>query len=454
MKKLLAILLVALIIFTGCDTTDVSSEISSDITEISSSTVSEGSYSEPSLDITSVPDKEPFTTDDIDPVFKTEYSKKPIEVTEEDLKYLELQAPILTEHLLLSLQNLDINLDKDEINQFFSLLTRYQDKADYRYTPIMRGSQDRQYYLFCFEDVNRTAYEVFGEREWNFETLNMKVDEEHGVYAEEFGYGLYIPYFGTDFETTVTDPTVEVEFTLYRHGSKDGDPYEFNEGRYAIRYSVIKDEAGAFLRFDWIGEKPSSKEPVKLTSAKGEITNCTAEETIEYLKTDEATELATHFGRNINTVKFSNTAEILDSDIFFWFVQDTLTEIGTVDDKASVVVVERSVVDGYLEKYFGIKEYDPKESNYYDKYSGKYHFPWATGKSMWIVQGIELESIEQNECTFRYIYSYMADEPPYYGARITFRVMKDENGAFLQAVSCTDIVFEVATIQEVADSFA
>lgn len=438
-KSILVLTFVTAFLLTGCDTTDVSSEISSDVGDLTSS-VSEDSS------------KEAFTTDDIAPIFKTDYSKKQIEVSKGDLDYLEIQAPILTEHLILSLQNLDINFDKEEINQFFSLLTKYQDNPDYRYTPIMRESQDRQYYLFCFEDVNRTAYEIFGEREWNFETLNIKVDEQHRVYAEEFGYGLYIPYFGTDFETTVTDPTVEVEFTLYRHGSKDGDPYEFDEGRYIARYSVIKDEAGAFLRFKEIEKKHPVPEEYKLDEKKGEITNCNAEEASEYLKTDEAIALATHFGRNISIKEFSNTSEIVDSVIFFRFMQGILLEIGTVDDNADIVVVERSVADGYLEKYFGIKKYDPKESSYYDRYSGKYHFPWATEKSMWIVQDIELESIEQNECTFRYVYSYVADEPPYYSARITFRVMKDENGAFLQAVSCTDTVSEFATIQEAIDA--
>ena len=237
LKILLALTLVTAFLLTGCETPDVSSDVSSDTSGVASSVVGEDSS------------KEAFTTDDIAPVFKTEYSKTPLAPTEEDLKHLEVQAPILTEHLLLSSLNLDNSFDKDEINQFFGLLTNFDDKPDYRYTPIMSISQDRQYYLFCFEDVNRTAYEIFGEREWNLETINMQVDKEHGVYAEGFGYGLYVPYFGTDFETTVTDNSVEVEFTLYRHGEKDGDPHEFDEGRYVARYTVMKDEAGAFLRF-------------------------------------------------------------------------------------------------------------------------------------------------------------------------------------------------------------
>ena len=254
------VLIALAVVLAGCDiadissedfysVNDVSSETSANVSEPTSSSISEDSSREVSSSIEHS-SSEAFTTDDIDPVFKTEYSKNPLEVTEEDLKYLEIQAPILTEHLILSSLNLDNNFDKEEINQFFSLLTKYQDNTDYRYSPIMQESKDRIYFLFCFEDVNRTAHEIFGEQEWNFETQNMNVDKKHGVYAEEFGYGLYIPYFGTDFETTVSDASVEVEFTLYRRGEKDGDPHEFDEGRYIARYIIIKDEAGAFLRFD------------------------------------------------------------------------------------------------------------------------------------------------------------------------------------------------------------
>ena len=443
LKTLIALTLVTAFLLTGCETPDVSSETSSDISNAPSS-VSEDSSTNS------------FTTDDIDPIFKTEYSKNPLEVTKEDLKYLENQAPILTEHLVLSSHNLDNVYDKDEINQFFSLLTNYQDNADYRYTPIMQESQDKQFYLFCFEDVRRTAYEVFAEREWNLETINMQVDKEHGVYAEEFGYGLYVPYFGTDFETTVTDPTVEVEFTLYRRGSKDGDPHEFDEGRYVACYTVMKDEAGAFLRLIAIVKKHTDFGEYKLDEKKGEITNCNAEEASEYLKTDEAQRLATFFGMCINVNAFSDPLELMDRNTysFFWFIQNTMYDIGTIDDNADVVAVRKPVVNGYLEKYFGIENYDPKNYTFYDKYSGQYHFPDATEKTMWDVEDIKLESIEGNECTFRYVYTYMQDEVPgpYWGSRITFKVMKDENGAFLQLVSCTDAVSEVETIQQAIDA--
>ena len=443
LKTLLALILVTAFLLTGCGTTDISSETSSDISNAPSS-VSEDSSTNS------------FTTDDIDPVFKTEYSKKPLEVTEEDLKYLEKQAPILTEHLVLSSHNLDSVYDKDEINQFFSLLTNFGDKPDYRYTPIMRKSQDKQFYLFCFEDVRRTAYEVFGEREWNLETINMQVDKEHGVYAEEFGYGLYVPYFGTDFETTVTDGSVNVEFTLYRRGSKDGDPHEFDEGRYVACYTVMKDEAGAFLRLIAIVKKHTDFGEYKLDEKKGEITNCNAEEASEYLKTDEAQRLATFFGMCINVNAFSDPLELMDRNTysFFWFIQNTMYDIGTIDDNADVVAVRKPVVNGYLEKYFGIENYDPKNYTFYDKYSGQYHFPYPAGKTMWDVEDIKLESIEGNECTFRYVYTYMQDEVPgpYWGSRITFKVMKDENGAFLQLVSCTDAVSEVEIIQQAIDA--
>ena len=444
LKALTALTLVIAFLLTGCDTPDVSSDVSSDTSGVASSVVGEDSSTNS------------FTTDDIDPVFKTEYSKKPLQVTEEDLKYLEKQALILTEHLVLSSHNLDNVYDKDEINQFFGLLTNYQDNADYRYTPIMRESQDRQYYLFCFEDVNRTVYEVFGKREWNLETINMQVDKEHGVYAEEFCYGLTIPYFGTDFETTVTDGSVNVEFTLYRRGEKDGDPYEFDEGRYIARYSVIKDEAGAFLRLIAIVKKYIDFGEYNLTEKKGEITHCTAEEASDYLKTDEAERLATFFGMCINVNAFSDPLELMDRNTysFFWFIQNTMYDIGTIDDNADVVAVRKPVVNGYLEKYFGIENYDPKNYTFYDKYSGQYHFPDATEKTMWDVEDIKLESIEGNECTFRYAYTYMRDEVPgpYWGSRITFEVMKDENGAFLQVVSCTDTVSEVETIQQAIDA--
>ena len=450
LKTLLALTLTVTFLLTGCETPNVSSDVSSDTSGVGSSSVGGGSFGESSLSA-----KE-FTTDDIDPVFKTEYSKKPLEVAEEDLEHLKIQAPILTEHLLLSSLNLDNSFDKDEINQFFSLLTNFDDKPDYRYTPIIRESQDKQFYLFCFEDVNRTAYEVFAEREWNLETINMQVDKEHGVYAEEFCYGLTIPYFGTDFETTVTDNSVEVEFTLYRRGSKDGDPYEFDEGRYVARYTVMKDEAGAFLRLIAIVEKYTDFGEYKLTEKKGEITNCTSEEAYEYLKTDEAKKLATFFGMCINVNAFSDPLELMDRNTysFFWFIQNTMYDIGTNDDNADVVAVRKPVVNGYLEKYFGIENYDPKNYTFYDKYSGQYHFPDATEKTMWDVEDIKLESIEGNECTFRYVYTYMQDEVPgpYWGSRITFKVMKDENGAFLQLVSCTDVVSEVETIQQVIDS--
>ncbi len=395
-----------------------------------------------------------FTTDDIDPIFKTEYSKMPLTPTEEDLKYLEIQASILTEQLVLSSINLDNRFDKNEINRFFGLLTKFEDNPDYRYAPIIRESQDLKYSLFCFEDVNRTTYEIFGVREWTFASHLLDIDREHKVYAADFGYGINMPYFSADYETTVTDPFVEVEFTLYRRGSKDGDPHEFDEGRYIARYNVMKDEAGAFLRFKEFEKKYATPEVYKLEQKKGEITNCTPEETSEYLKTDEAKKLATFFGMCINEQSFLNPIELMDktSYAFFWFMQDTMLDIGTTDANADVVAVKKSTANEYLEKYFDIENFDPKDYEFYNKYSGEYHFPHPAGKTMWIVQDIELESIEQNECTFRYVYSYVTNEPPYWSARITFKVMKDKGGAFLQVVSCTDVNYRNLRIEQAKDA--
>ena len=198
----------------------------------------------------------------------------------------------------------------------------------------------------------------------------------------------------------------------------------------------------------------NSQDKALLLDIEGEITNCTAEETSEYLETDEAKKLATFFGMCINKQSFSIPLELMEnaSSAFFWFMQDTMLDIGNVDDNGAIVALKKSVANEYLEKYFGIQNYNPEDYEFYDKYSGEYQFPHPAGKTMWIVQDIKLESIEENECTFRYVYSYVADEPPYWSARITFEVMKDENGVFLQLVSCTDVVSEVATIQEAIGS--
>ena len=443
LKTLLALTLATAFLLTGCGTTDISSETSSDISNAPSS-VSEDSSTNP------------FTTDDIDPIFKTEYSKKPLEVTEDDLKYLEKQAPVLTRHLVLTAVDLDGNVTEDEINRFFALLSGFGDNADYRYTPILRSSQDMKYSLFCFEDVNRTAYEAFGKEEWSLELPTLDIDQKNKVYAADLAYGMWMGNDCSDYEISITQTTVEVEFTLYSWGEKDGDPHEFDEGRYVACYTVMKDEAGAFLRLIAIVKKHTDFGEYKLDEKKGEITNCNAEEASEYLKTDDAQRLATFFGMCINVNAFSDPLELMDRNTysFFWFIQNTMYDIGTIDDNADVVAVRKPVVNGYLEKYFGIENYDPKNYTFYDKYSGQYHFPDATEKTMWDVEDIKLESIEGNECTFRYVYTYMQDEVPgpYWGSRITFKVMKDENGAFLQLVSCTDAVSEVETIQQAIDA--
>lgn len=237
-KTLIALTLAATLLLTGCDTTDVSSNISSDTIELASSVVGKDSSTNS------------FSTDDVDPIFKTEYSKNPLEVTEEDVKYLENQAPVLTRHLVLTAVDLDGNISEDEINRFFALLSGFGDNADYRYTPILRSSQDMKYSLFCFEDVNRTAYEVFGREEWSLELPTLDIDQKNKIYAADLAYGMWMGKDCSDYEISITQTTVEVEFTLYRWGEKDGDPHEFDEGRYIARYNVMKDEAGAFLRFD------------------------------------------------------------------------------------------------------------------------------------------------------------------------------------------------------------
>ena len=255
LKTLIALTLATTFLLTGCDTPDISGESSvetlSDTSDHTSSSVSEDSFHEVSSSIEHS-SAEAFTTDDIDPIFKTEYSKNPLEVTEEDLKYLENQAPVLTRHLVLTAVDLDGNVTEDEINRFFALLSGFGDNADYRYTPILRSSQDMKYSLFCFEDVNRTAYEAFGKEEWSLELPTLDIDQKNKVYAADLAYGMWMGNDCSDYEISITQTTAEVEFTLYSWGEKDGDPHEFDEGRYIARYSVMKDEAGAFLRFDEI----------------------------------------------------------------------------------------------------------------------------------------------------------------------------------------------------------
>ena len=152
LKTLIALTLATTFLLTGCDTPDISGESSvetlSDTSDHTSSSVSEDSFHEVSSSIEHS-SAEAFTTDDIDPIFKTEYSKNPLEVTEEDLKYLENQAPVLTRHLVLTAVDLDGNVTEDEINRFFALLSGFASLAIidsnplYIFTPMLIGSTER-----------------------------------------------------------------------------------------------------------------------------------------------------------------------------------------------------------------------------------------------------------------------------------------------------------------------
>lgn len=180
------------------------------------------------------------------------------EITAEDITYALQQAPLLTEHLILSADNINgtyYNLDKDKLNPFVILTYRFGNNPDYMYDNLIEEGGEYGYTL-SKEKVDQLVYEVAGAENFILEMGDTVLNPKTQNYDTSLGFGVGTTYLIKDMQPPKLNGAnnIEITYTLTSNNELFEGPLTVY-GNYKITFAVMKED-NVFLRFVSIEQLP------------------------------------------------------------------------------------------------------------------------------------------------------------------------------------------------------
>ena len=236
MKKTLFLVMIGILILSGCATRNAPQGDSSDNLNQSSISATAGlSESQQALSENAT-DEQP-NDDHL--------------LSQDDIERMLSQAISLTEVLVISLpRDADKGvsvLNEGTINNMILYSAKYSG-TDYPYDNIYIVDD---FYHFPAENVNRVAYELSGKESWTLEGGDVAYNKETHRYDTTLAFSLggYFQPEEISARYREGDSVIIVSFGLLVPTAIDGDPALEYGGSYEVEYSILNEDGHLFLRF-------------------------------------------------------------------------------------------------------------------------------------------------------------------------------------------------------------
>ena len=236
MRKTLLLIIVGIMVVSGCATRNVGPGSSSGNNNQSSASVVAG-----------LPESQQILSEDE----SDEHSNNDSYLSQGDIEEMLIQSIPLTEVLVLaappSANEGVAELDEKTVTKMVLYAVGFE-KTPYPYHDIFSADD---FFHFPAQEVRRVAYELAGMYDLVFEYGDIEYNQETDEYDTTMGFGFNGAYKGENFsaEYIESETAVVVSFTLLEGTDVDGNPGFKEAGQYNAKYSIMQEEGRIFLRF-------------------------------------------------------------------------------------------------------------------------------------------------------------------------------------------------------------
>ncbi len=236
MKKFFAVLLAAVMVFTGCTDDE----------------------QPPNTPVTPVPTQQPTNTVTPSPSPEPTAEPRPAQTPARDEKLLNA-ANFLTPVLVLSMDTLSAPANPDFVETAILFSIASKDSPEYYYKNIFPLVNDFNH-QFKISDANKVIYQLLGDS--RFDAMSYADHLPNGGYNSEtdalelsldFGWVSLPPYHTGDFlysEFSADSSQIISHFELFIPDETADDPSTISDGNYRLIYDIVTENGETFLRFN------------------------------------------------------------------------------------------------------------------------------------------------------------------------------------------------------------